>query len=179
VQNKFGDAADVQERAINLVTWADPAKTLVVVKVLAGALLVVLVIPFHFLLPLMQLAVGVKLFVIDAIFARSPVLRERFDNVGRFLRSLPTNAELDLAVLSPADPSLASSTSNLSGSASDPASSATLTQSDKAVKVGDALAAAGCLQSEETVLEAFRALHSGHPGRLCVTNRRVIFHHKT
>lgn len=191
VQNKFGDAADVQERAINLVTWADPEKTLVVVKLLAGALVVAMLVPFHILLPLLQFAVGVKLFFIDALFARSPALRARYDNVGRFLRSLPTNLELenDLLTLEPnATPTTtaagtSSDTRPRTGSGAGATAGVTVASNiaptDKAIKLGDAMAAAGCLESEESVLDVFRALHSGHAGRLCVTNRRVVFHHKS
>lgn len=95
VQNWPAVVADHLEKGNNLLTWKVTANTLPLVQILGGVLVAVLVLPWPLVLMLAKILLGIKLFVVDSLYARFPEFKEKYDSTSRFWRELPCNRDLE------------------------------------------------------------------------------------
>uniref|UniRef100_A0A1I8GHX1 PRT_C domain-containing protein n=1 Tax=Macrostomum lignano TaxID=282301 RepID=A0A1I8GHX1_9PLAT len=94
VQNLAGTVSDSMEKFKNLVTWRSQKHTQLLLNLLVVAFALSLVLPSTTCLKFASVYLGIKLFIIDALVARYPRLRRRFDGAVRLWRALPTDQQL-------------------------------------------------------------------------------------
>uniref|UniRef100_A0A8C6TFL6 GRAM domain containing 4b n=1 Tax=Neogobius melanostomus TaxID=47308 RepID=A0A8C6TFL6_9GOBI len=92
--NIFGKMANILEKIKNLFMWVQPELTQKLYVGLWVAFLSSCFIPFQLLGFIIGMYAGIKFFVIDFFYKRSPKLRRRFDTPYVIWTSLPTDVQL-------------------------------------------------------------------------------------
>lgn len=93
-QNLFGRMANILEKIKNLFMWVQPELTQKLYVALWVAFLSSCFLPFQLLGFIIGMFAGIKFFVIDFFYKRSPKLRRRFDTPYVIWTSLPTDLQL-------------------------------------------------------------------------------------
>lgn len=93
-QNLFGKMANILEKIKNLFMWVQPELTQKLYVGLWVAFLSSCFLPFQLLGFIIGMYAGIKFFVIDFFYKRSPKLRQRFDTPYVIWTSLPTDLQL-------------------------------------------------------------------------------------
>ncbi|PAA57455.1 hypothetical protein BOX15_Mlig013184g1 [Macrostomum lignano] len=94
VQNLTGKISDSLEKLKNLFTWRSPNHTQLLLNALLVAFVLSMLIPTTAYLFYVGFYLGIKLFVIDPIFAKYPRLRRKYDSVDKIWRTLPTDQQV-------------------------------------------------------------------------------------
>lgn len=93
-QNLFGKMANILEKIKNLFMWVQPELTQKLYVGLWVAFLSSCFLPFQLLGFIIGMYAGIKFFVIDFFYKRSPKLRQRFDTPYVIWTNLPTDLQL-------------------------------------------------------------------------------------
>lgn len=93
-QNLFGKMANILEKIKNLFMWVQPELTQKLYVALWVAFLSSCFLPFQLLGFIIGMFAGIKFFVIDFFYKRSPKLRQRFDTPYMIWINLPTDLQL-------------------------------------------------------------------------------------
>lgn len=93
-QNLFGKMANILEKIKNLFMWVCPELTQKLYVGLWVAFLSSCFLPFQLLGFIIVMYAGIKFFIIDFFYKRSPKLRQRFDTPYVIWTSLPTDLQL-------------------------------------------------------------------------------------
>lgn len=93
-QNLFGKMANILEKIKNLFMWVQPELTQKLYVGLWVAFLSSCFLPFPLLGFIVGMYAGIKFFVIDFFYKRSPKLRQRFDTPYVIWTNLPTDLQL-------------------------------------------------------------------------------------
>lgn len=93
-QNIFGKLANILEKIKNLFMWVRPELTKKLYVGLWVAFLSSCFVPFQLLGFIIGMVAGVKFFIIDFFYKRSPKLRQRFDTPYVVWTNLPTDLQL-------------------------------------------------------------------------------------
>ncbi|XP_064400185.1 GRAM domain-containing protein 4-like isoform X2 [Halichondria panicea] len=93
-QNASSDVSDALEKTQNLLLWHQPEATRRLFFFICAACVASLFLSNSYMLTLVGLFVGFKLFIIDNIYRKYPKVQEKYDTVHRLWKTLPTDAEL-------------------------------------------------------------------------------------
>uniref|UniRef100_A0A1X7T3V9 Uncharacterized protein n=1 Tax=Amphimedon queenslandica TaxID=400682 RepID=A0A1X7T3V9_AMPQE len=96
VQNTSQTVSDNLEKGQNLLEWYQPQSTRKVYTMLCGAFIATLFIPNDYSMTIAGLGIGFKLFIIDNIYRKYPIVKKKYDGLARMWKSLPTHKDVIL-----------------------------------------------------------------------------------
>ncbi|KAI9487493.1 MAG: hypothetical protein EXX96DRAFT_535650 [Benjaminiella poitrasii] len=99
VQLILSDTIDYLERIKNLFTWKRPAKTRILLVIIASSSFFLSIIPIRFVAKIVFLYVGFEFFVLQALRSYYPRYRRLFNILNLLLWDVPNDAEYALEVI--------------------------------------------------------------------------------
>ncbi|CAO3624615.1 unnamed protein product [Mucor hiemalis] len=95
----LSDTADYLERVKNLVTWKRPARTRLLLALVASSSLFLALLPLQILFKLLFLYIGFEFFVLQALRSHYPRHRRLFNVLNLLLWGIPNDAEYAFEVV--------------------------------------------------------------------------------
>lgn len=95
VQIIAGEIANGLEKINNLMAWRVPVVTMRLYRLLWVALFASWLLPTSFLLKLVGIMMGVKMFIISPVYNKYPRVKAKYDTVSKLWAMLPTDDKLN------------------------------------------------------------------------------------
>lgn len=95
VQTISGQVADALEKLTNLTRWHPAHITAQIYRTMWIVFVLSLFLPNGYVLSIIGVFIGVKVFIIDTVYRKYPKVKERYDSMTKMYRLLLTNEQLE------------------------------------------------------------------------------------